>query len=419
MPRLSDPLIRSIPVPEKNAKIVYDDKLTGLGIRVTPNDVRTFIFRYRNAHGEERKLAIGRWDTNNGWSTAAAREEAQELRKRVDRGIDPQAERVEAREALTVNGLLDLYVDSAKFKEKAENTQSIDKGRLNRHVRPLLGKRVVEALVADDIERAFADIVAGKTAKVEKTKKRGKAVVRGGEGTARKAIRLLRTALNWGVLNKSVAENPAKDVDTGKDGVRKLMLSPEQYVALMDAIATLEAEGKIKSTEADCFRLVAITGARRGEVLGLRPEHVSHERGAIVLPPSGHKTGKATGEERVIGLPDMALEILDRQPQGELVFAIDSSAYNKAWQLIRAKAKLPEHFVPHGLRHAVASNLARDGAGEMQIMQVMGHRDIRTSQKYVHWFEEDHRKQAERAAGPALAALRRGAMQDGDAGPVN
>ena len=412
MPRLTDPFIRSIPKPEQHAKIVYDDKLMGFGIRITPNDVRTFILRYRNAQGTERKVAIGRWDTTSGWSAAAAREEAQELRMRVDRKEDPQAARIEAREALTVNGLLDLYVDSPIFKAKADTTQAIDKGRLNRHVRPLLGKRVVMDLTPDAIERAFADIVAGKTAKVEKTKKRGKAVVRGGEGTARKAVRLLRAAFNWGVRNKHIEANPAKDVDTGKDGVRKLMLSTDQYLSLFTALDMLEADGTIKPVEADCFRVVALTGARRGEVLGLRPAHINRAEGIITLPASGHKTGKTTGEERVIGLPEAALDILDKWMDGELVFPIDSSAYNEAWRQIRTAAKLPADFVPHGLRHSVASNLARDGAGAPQIMQVMGHRDMRTSQKYIHWLTDDLRKQAERAAGPALAALNRSPRAD-------
>src|SRR5690606_28607304 len=109
-------------------------------------------------------------------------------------------EKKSAREALTVDQLLDLYFESGKFAEKADSTQATDKGRASHHLRPLLGKRLVAKLTADDVRRAFASIRDGKTARTVKTgKKRGVAKVGGGEGTARMAIRLLRAVFAWGI----------------------------------------------------------------------------------------------------------------------------------------------------------------------------------------------------------------------------
>lgn len=61
-----------------------------------------------------------------------------------------------------------------------------DADRIHRHIIPLLGTRRVKDLTKADINKALKDIMAGKTAVSVKTKKlRGKAIVRGGAGTAK------------------------------------------------------------------------------------------------------------------------------------------------------------------------------------------------------------------------------------------
>lgn len=406
MPKLSNAFAKSVPAPEGSTKIIYDDEVTGFGLRVTPNGAKTFLLRYRNSRGAERKMRIGGYPE---WDTGAARDRAKEvLRTQVNIGIDPLAEREAARDALTVSEVLDAYLKSAHFAGKAESTRVIDNGRLERHIRPLLGKKVVEELTQDQVARAFADIRDGKTAvgKV-KTKKRGLARVTGGEGTARAAIRLFRAVLSWAVTEKKIIDNPAMGVKIGKDGVRELLLSAAEYVAMFEAVDKLEANGGIKTSEADVVRLIALTGARRGEILGLRREHVNVPLARIELPPSRHKTGKATGERRLIDLPEEAMAIIDRQPVGEVVFPIDPAGMNKAWNAVRAEAKLPDNFGLHGLRHSVASHMAMGGAGASEIMTALGHKQMSTAQRYVHMADESRKRIAQKAAAPALAALRR------------
>jgi hypothetical protein len=95
--------------------------------------------------------------------------------------------------------VLDAYLASERFAAKAPSTQAIDRGRIERHLRPLLGRTHVHTLTPGGVERAFAAIRVGRTATVVKTRARGKARVTGGEGTAREAIHLLRAVLAWGV----------------------------------------------------------------------------------------------------------------------------------------------------------------------------------------------------------------------------
>ncbi len=400
--RITDTFVKALPIPEKGHRIHYEREVRGFGVRVTAAGIKSFIWRFRNQHGRERLITIGRCSE---WTATAARKEAERMRGDVNRGDDPMAERQEARDALTVNQVLDKYEASARFARKAENTQAIDKGRLTRHVRPLLGNRLVQDLRVNDVEKAFADIAAGKTSKKVKTKKRGLARVTGGEGTARKAIRLLAAALTWAMREELIDSNPAAGAEVGSDGRRDLTLDADGYAALFKTLDAMEADKSIHGDVADAIRVIALTGARRGEIVGLQRQYVDVNRGVIVLPPTRHKTGKSTGDDRIIVLPKEAREIVQRQPEGDVLFDFDTSVISKTWRDVRAKAKLPPGIGLHGLRHSVASHLAMGGATAAEIMAAMGHRQMSTSQKYIHWALEGREALAERAASVAAGAM--------------
>jgi len=199
----------------------------------------------------------------------------------------------------------------------------------------------------------------------------------------------------------------------GRDGQRDTILeSPQQYADLFQALDRMEQEKRIRSPVADVIRIIALTGARRGEIVGLRWQHVDLQAGRIVLPASSHKTGWKTGEARIIGLPTLAREIISRQPQGapdDLVFlpvkGQGALNVNKPWRAVREEAGLPKGIGLHALRHSVASLMAMDGAQASQIQAITGHRDIRMVQRYVHIADQARSNLAERAAKTAMAGL--------------
>lgn len=160
------------------------------------------------------------------------------------------------------------------------------------------------------------------------------------------------------------------------------------------------------------FRVLALTGARRGEITGLRWSQVDLKTGTITLPPAAHKAGRKTGKPRIIVLPAAAAEIIARQPSGEAdgyVFAPAKGQgplnLNKPWRDIRTRAKLPEGIGLHGLRHTMASLLAMGGAQAPELQAALGHSTIAMAVKYVHWADNARKSLAERAAAPALAGL--------------
>lgn len=386
---------------------VWDSQLPGFGLVVQPSGTKSYCFQYRTPEGRTRRATIGK---HGAYTPEQARDKAKAYQREVDAGRDPLGEKQSRRNAITVTELLDLYIASNKFAEKAETTKVSDRGRIERHLKPLLGRTTADRLSADQIRKAFAAIKAGKTATQEKTGPRGLARVKGGDGAARMSVRLLKAVFNWAIHEGLLTSNPADSVKVGKDGQRDLVLAADDYPKLFAAIQQLEDVHQIARPVADAIRVIALTGARRGEIAGLRWRHVNLSKGVLELQE--HKTAKKTGEVRTIGLPAAAQAIVARQPDGDpddYVFPPAKGngplALSKPWRTVREAAGLDPAIGLHGLRHSLATHMAVAGAQAAQIMAVMGHRDITTSARYVHFAQDARAELAERAASGISAAL--------------
>ncbi|MCG8071585.1 MAG: tyrosine-type recombinase/integrase [Candidatus Thiodiazotropha taylori] len=235
------------------------------------------------------------------------------------------------------------------------------------------------------------------------------------------AIRVLRAILNWAIDEGYISSNPAVGVKIGADGNRSTILeSTEQYKSLFETLDRLETELRLRQPVADAIRVIALTGARRNEIAALRWSHVDLRAGVLTLPPNSHKTGKSTGKPRIIGLPAAAQAILARQTDGEdddYVFppvrGVGPVNLSKPWRKIRAEAKLPEGIGLHGLRHSLASHMAMQGAQAAEIMTTLGHHQLSTAQRYVHWARDERAKLAEKAASHISKVLKVSCDQTG------
>jgi integrase len=395
--------------PGEKPTFAWDTTLPGFGLLTLPTGTKSFVFQYRTAQGRTRRATIGKVGT---LTPDDARDLAEDMARKVKAGGDPLEDKRAARNALTVAALLDLYTASAKYAEKSEHTQKTGRGQIERHLKPLLGRRYVDKLGQDDIRRTFASIRDGKTAVRVKTGPRGLARVTGGEGAARYACRLLRAAFSWARTEKLIAYDPTAGVDFGRDDEREVVLGASEYARLFAAMAAMEADFRLRPAVADALRVIALTGARVGEIVRLRWRHVELRQGRIVWPTKRHKTGHKTGKPRIIHLPTAAQEIIARQPEGtaaDYVFKPSKGkgpiAVRKPWKAIQAESGLPPHVNPHGLRHSLATLLAVDGAQAAQIMTTLGHRQMSTTTRYLHFADKARAELAERAAAPALAGM--------------
>lgn len=409
--------------PSDKERFIWDTELKGFGLKVFSSGSKTFVFQYRTQEGKTKRLTIGKY--SDSLTTDQARKLAKDKAHEVHAGRDPQGEKKARRDSLTINELLDMYVQSEKFAGNAETTRATDRGRIDRHLRPLLGKEFVDKLTDDQVMKAHRAIKEGKTAARVKTIARGLAKVTGGEGTANKSILLLSAAYSWAMKERLAKGNPASKMHFGNSGVRDTIIKDaDDYSRLFATLQKMEDEKRIRQAAADAIRFIALTGARRGEVTGLLRQWVDLKSGLITLPPKAHKAGHKTGKPRIIALPSEAQAIIARQPEG----APDSRVFRpakgtgplslgKVWPVLRTEANLPSNLGLHGLRHSIGTHLAMAGASAVELMETLGHKQITTTLRYIHFAEQARSTLAERAASVAIAGMTE-SKKDGNVLPL-
>ncbi|WIM10765.1 MAG: Integrase [Enhydrobacter sp.] len=398
--------------PSAKDVIYWDSELPRFGLRVKPSGARTFIVQYRNSAGRTRKLALGRVGV---LTPEEARQRARKALLGVADGADPSAERKAQREDLTVSEAVDLYLAEgpADKPQKKASSWAIDASNLRRHALPLLGSRMVKALVPADIQRFQRDVTTGKTKALSKSdKKRGRIRVTGGAGTAWRATVVLAAMLAWLTKRGLLEANPAEGVELNKLPKRERFLSAAELARLGEAMKRAERDGA-NSVALNMIRVLLLTGARRTEIASLKWRYVDFEHGALRLPDS--KT-----DEKVVPLGAPALAVLSTIGPGEpdeWVFpAARGHGYfkgmPKVWKRVAGLAGIKVGKEAgtlgvrvHDLRHGFASVAAADGDSLYLIGKVLGHTRAETTERYAHLHLDPVRAVADRTARKIAGAL--------------
>lgn len=285
---------------------------------------------------------------------------------------------------------------------------------------PLLGHVELRELRAVDIERAYVEIRKGSGKGVKRTKTIKPA-------TLLRLHSVLKAALNNAVRRKLLPYNPALGVEL--EPVRRPKVEPyepDELGRFLDQ-ATTHHLGPL-------FELMALTGLRRGEAVGLRWQDVDLVKGRLtvrqqVVRQKGQLlTGPPktrSGEDRRVDLDSGTVGVLiahnlaqdhDRRrlgfptPESDLIFTWpDGTGYSpdyvsRQFKLLAARAGLPVKRL-HDLRHGSASLQLAAGVPMAVVSQRLGHSTITlTADTYSHLLEGVGRDAAERA--PALVPRR-------------
>ena len=158
MPKITKRVVDAA-APKHDRYIIWDAEIKGFGLLVMPSGIKSYFYQYRTAEGRQRRATIGK---HGEWTPTEARAKAEDHREVVRAGRDPLADKRALKEAPTVGEILDAYLASESFKDKAPSTQRVDKGRIERHLRPLLGRKHAHSLSSEDIKRAFNAIREGR-----------------------------------------------------------------------------------------------------------------------------------------------------------------------------------------------------------------------------------------------------------------
>jgi len=373
------------------SEIIWDTTVRGFHARRQRGPAVTYAVFYRTKEGRQRWHKIGRHGAP--WTPEKAREQALSILGKVADGADPAAEKRARRRATTVAELCDAYLADAetgrvltRSKEpKKASTLAIDKGRVERHIKPLLGRLAVASVTREDVERFLHDVAEGRTAgKMKTAKKRGLARVTGGRTAATRAVGLLGAIFAYAWRRRMRPDNPVRGVERFADRKRERRLSDEEYAALGNGLRKAETAG-IWPPAVAAARFLALTGWRSGEAMGLRRSEIDLARRTATLADT--KTGRS-----VRPLPHVACEMLAGLPRtaADRVFPASRGGaetilhFKKFWPVVAKLAALPADITPHVLRHSFTSLAADLGYSEPTIAALVGHKGRTITSRYVH-----------------------------------
>jgi len=384
--------------PAYQDTFIWDSVVRGFGLKITPAGRKIYILQYRH-DGRIRRYTIG--PHGSPWTPDQARKESLRLMGEVASGVDPMESRSAGRKAITVHELCELYLAEGCATKKP-STLRTDRGRIKRHIIPLLGRKRVRNVARGNIERFLQDVAKGETAADVKTGPRGRAIVRGGRGTASRTLGLLGAILTFAVNRGFRDDNPVKGVKRYRDNRRERFLTEFEFARLGKTLIEAESSGTFSKSVTGAILLLILTGARLSEILTLRWEYVDLERKLLKLPYS--KTG-----EKIIHLNPPALDLLRSIPGTEgnpFVFPGGKAEshlvnLNKPWRRLRDLAGL-ENVRLHDLRHSFASVGAEQGIGLPILGKLLGHRENATTARYSH-LGPDPLKQANDLIGKQIS----------------
>lgn len=373
MPKLTKTAVEAAK-PRAGDYFIWCSGTPGFGVRVYPSGRKQFVAQVR-VSGAQRRLRLGWYGPV---TTERAREAAEQVIGDAARGIDPQAEKIAEREALTVAELAAEYLTAAKAgqvltrfrKVKRASTLAIDAGRISRHIVPLIGREKARNLTSAMVQRMADAIARGETAGVFKSDKpRGRAVVTGGPITAARVVELLGGIWTWAEKRGFVAgTNPCRGVETTKADASDRVLSAAELKQLGAALAT---EASPIPMEVSAVWLVALTGMRRDEACRLRWAEIDEAGQCIRLQAS--KTGRST---RPLGAP--ALELLKDLPHLSEEWVFPNRLGSGAADLKKRIAALFDaaglsDARSHDMRRTFATIAAELGYGDGTVSELLGH----------------------------------------------
>jgi integrase len=384
--------------------VLWDTEVKGFGARARAGGGKSYILHYRAGAGRGaalRKLTIGKH--GSPWTPETARIEAKRLLAEVAAGRDPATARQQERDALNFAELIDLYLAEGAGHKKA-STLKADRGRIEHHLRPLLGKLRADRIGRAEIERMRNAVTAGKTAEkiASAEKRRPGSIATGGKGAAAQCVALASSIYAFAIARGLLADNPARGVK--KAPVRKVerFLSETEIARLAETLdAEVQQSGNPYPSAA--IKLLLLTGCRKGEIANLRWDYVDFERECLRLPDS--KTGA-----KVVYLNAPARALLQELPRmadnSRVIPAMRadsaSAAIDNVWSRVRKAAGLADVRL-HDLRHSFASVGAAGGLSLPIIGALLGHKHATTTARYAH-LSADPLRAANDAVGAKIAA---------------
>lgn len=129
------------------------------------------------------------------------------------------------------------------------------------------------------------------------------------------------------------------------------------------------------------------TGMRRGEILGLKWNDISHNRRVITL------TMTKNGAGREVPLSQRAFQaLMDWKDSADvdqsIVFPMKAGTLEQAWRRLLTRSNV-KALRFHDLRHEGVSRLFERGLNMIEVSSISGHKELRMLKRYTHLSADD------------------------------
>ena len=380
---LTAQFVKSTVCPVGKKKIEFFDITTkSLSLEVRATGGKTYYRRYRDTRGRVRQLKLG---DERDLSLADARVLAEKVGRKVALGEDPLEQKQLTRRVPTFARFIeDLYLPHVKSYKRSWST---DLSLLKTHLLPRFRERYLDEITRQDILKMRNDRIASGAA----------------PGSANRLLIMMRFIFSLAIQWKlpGVTSNPAKEVPLLEENNLK-----ERYLSIDEARRLYEAVSTSENTVLKFIvSMLVLTGARKREVLDSQWQDFDLSQRSWRIPLT--KAGKA----RHVPLSAGALSVLreiQRIPDCPFVFANPRTrkpyvSFFCAWNTARIKAGLSDVRV-HDLRHSFASLLINSGRTLYEVQRILGHTQVKTTQRYAH-LSQDTLLAAANAATAAVGAV--------------
>ncbi len=258
------------------------------------------------------------------------------------------------------------------------STASRYRSSIRNHLTPTFGGRRLGEIGREDVERWFGSM-------------------RNNPNAANTAIRVLSCmfskAIDWGALPPN-HRSPTRGVRKYRQRVRERFLTPDER-ARLEAVLDRGLEpratnhhGVLHWSTVGVIRLLAYTGMRRSEVLGLTWDMVDLRHRVFRLPDS--KTGQRAVPFGSAVHQLLVEELLPKRAAGVPWVCVSKhgtpvspGGIGRTWRRVRKKAALGEMRL-HDLRHSAASDALMGGVPLAVVGKILGHRNPSTTARYAH-----------------------------------
>lgn len=365
------------------------------------------VHRGRDAEGKQLKPYTTTFEVPSSWTEKSARKKAEAFAANFEKECKSGL-RTDSRQKFSE------YCDYAiqlKVERGLKHSTATRYKELTSRIYPSIGHIKLTDIRADHLNKLYSDLGKDGVSK------------RGGKLSTKTILehhRLIHTVLEMAVKEGLIPFNVADRVTLPKVVKKEIeCFQPEEVAAIRDALETEPLKWKALT------HMLLITGARRGEILGLKWSKVDFQNNRIYIdnnvlytPDRGiyEDTPKTKQSLRFVSLPAETMELLKEYRDWQLreMFRL-GAYYNRRdfvfsqddgnpmhpdsvtdWMKKFSKRHNLPHINPHKFRHTMASMLYFNGMDSVSISKRLGHAQVSTTANlYAHQIEEADRKNAD------------------------